>query len=96
MELENTTESETQCIEENIEDEPENLEIEENTYLITHVDFFPIEIEEQITENSILHKPKPIRKIPTVEKLLVDMGFSPCLPSKKSEPIPIDHTNRYL
>lgn len=72
-------------------------------HLITHVDLFlPKEIENQYIQNSDIHKPVPIRKIPTVDNLLSniagessDTEVKPKIP-KKSDPIPIDHTNTYL
>ena len=66
-------------------------EDEEN---VTHTDFF-LPINNSYYKNIVLHKPKPIRKIPTIDNLLQSNDPIPALP-KRSEPIPIDHNNRYL
>lgn len=64
--------------------------------IITNVEFFlPIEIENQLNEMNKIHRPIPIKKIPTIDKLLVNMA-QPSFPYKMSDPIPIDHRNRYL
>jgi len=65
-------------------------------HLITHVELFlPYEIEKQYNKNIALKTPIPIRKIPTIENLLSDSTHFSKIP-KKSDPIPIDHSNTYL
>jgi len=66
--------------------------------VITHVELFlPINKKyyDNREEDIVLHKPKPLRKTPTIEKLL-ESEDSFLAPPKRSDPIPIDHTNTYL
>jgi hypothetical protein len=66
--------------------------------VITHVELFlPINKKyyDNREENIVLHNPKPLRKTPTIENLL-ESEDSFLAPPKRSDPIPIDHTNTYL
>jgi hypothetical protein len=66
--------------------------------VITHVELFlPINKKyyDNREDNIGLHKPTPLRKTPTIENLL-ESDDSFLAPPKRSDPIPIDHTNTYL
>jgi hypothetical protein len=65
-------------------------------HLITHVELFlPSEIERYYNENMTVKNSIPIRKIPTLDNVL-STSNSESRVLKKSDPIPIDHSNRYL
>jgi hypothetical protein len=66
--------------------------------VITHVELFlPINKKyyNNREENIVLHKPKPLRKTSTIDNLL-ESEDSFLAPPKRSDPIPIDHSNTYL
>lgn len=67
---------------------------DEDEEFVTLTELF-LPINNSYYKNIVLHKPKPIRKTPTIDNLL-QSNDQVLAPPKCSEPIPIDHNNRYL